>query len=93
MFYKTLVARAYKLRARVPPPPQDYRGPLGIVLINNGVVDFEVAKGDRIAQFLLERVDVPPVEVVDDLDVTARGDKGFGSTGITKLPMPNAEFA
>lgn len=63
------------------------------MLINNGVLDFEVAKGDRIAQFLLERVDVPPVEVVDELDATERGDKGFGSTGIAKLPTPDAEGA
>lgn len=65
----------------------DYRGPLGIVMINNGVEDFAVHAGDRVAQFLLERVDVPGVEVVDELDETVRGDKGFGSTGVTKLPV------
>lgn len=66
----------------------DYRGPLGIVMVNNGVADFEVKKGQRIAQFLIERVDVPEVQVVDELDDSVRGAKGFGSTGMEKLPLP-----
>lgn len=63
----------------------DYRGPLGIVLINNGVSDFVIAQGDRIAQLLLERVDTPEVKIVDQLDITARGERGFGSTGKNAL--------
>lgn len=63
----------------------DYRGPLGIVLVNNGTQIFNVAKGDRVAQLLLERVSVPEVEETD-LDVTERGAKGFGSTGTSSMP-------
>lgn len=66
----------------------DYRGPLGIVFINNGVKDFHIKIGDRIAQFLLERVDTPEVQVVEELDETERGNKGFGSTGTGELPPP-----
>ena len=64
----------------------DYTGPLGIVMINNGVKDFEIKPGDRVAQLLLERVSVPDVEEVESLEVTQRGNKGFGSTGTGALP-------
>jgi dUTP pyrophosphatase len=42
-----------------------------------------VAKGDRIAQLILERIVTPVVEEVEDLDATARGEGGFGSTGVS----------
>jgi dUTP diphosphatase len=60
----------------------DYRGPLGVVLFNHGENAFEVKRGDRIAQLILERIATPPVEEVDDLDATSRGAGGFGSTGL-----------
>jgi dUTP pyrophosphatase len=63
----------------------DYRGPVGMLLVNNSTDDFEVKKGDRVAQLLLERVSVPDVVEVEDLDTTERGVKGFGSTGIAAL--------
>lgn len=59
----------------------DYRGPVGMLLINNGTEEFEVKTGDRVAQLLLERVSVPEVQEVEELDETVRGEKGFGSTG------------
>ena len=59
----------------------DYRGPVGMLLVNNSTDHFEVKKGDRVAQLLLERVSVPDVLEVEDLDATERGVKGFGSTG------------
>ena len=59
----------------------DYRGPVGMLLINHGTEDFHVKVGDRVAQLLLERVSVPAVEEVEELDDTERGAKGFGSTG------------
>jgi dUTP pyrophosphatase len=43
---------------------------------------FAVKKGDRVAQLILERIVTPPVLEVDDLDDTARGAGGFGSTGV-----------
>lgn len=63
----------------------DYRGPLGIVMVNNGTTAFEIQAGDRVAQLLLERVSCPVVEEVDELDGTARGAAGFGSTGKAAL--------
>jgi dUTP pyrophosphatase len=45
-------------------------------------VDFEVKKGDRIAQLILEKICHAEITTVDDLDSTARGEGGFGSTGI-----------
>lgn len=60
----------------------DYRGPLGIVLFNFGEKDFEVKPGDRIAQLLLEHIATLAVVEVEDLEETARGQGGFGSTGV-----------
>ena len=60
----------------------DYRGEVGVVLFNHGDQDFEVKMGDRIAQLILEKIDTPPVEEVQDLDNTVRGSGGFGSTGV-----------
>ena len=60
----------------------DYRGAVGVILFNHGEADFAVAKGDRVAQLILERIMTPDVVEVDDLDDTARGAGGFGSTGV-----------
>ncbi|GEQ71299.1 hypothetical protein JCM33374_g4981 [Metschnikowia sp. JCM 33374] len=61
----------------------DYRGEVKVVLFNHGKKDFEVKAGDRIAQLVLEKIVNADISVVkkEDLDVTARGDGGFGSTG------------
>ena len=60
----------------------DYRGDVGVVLFNHGDQDFQVKMGDRIAQLILEQIDTPPVQEVQDLAGTERGTGGFGSTGI-----------
>jgi deoxyuridine 5''-triphosphate nucleotidohydrolase (dut) len=60
----------------------DYRGPVGVVLFNFGEEDFVVEKGDRIAQLILEKVSMAETLEVGDLSDTARGEGGFGSTGI-----------
>ncbi|XP_028773824.1 deoxyuridine 5'-triphosphate nucleotidohydrolase-like [Neltuma alba] len=60
----------------------DYRGPVGVILFNHSDADFEVKIGDRIAQLIIERIMTPEVEEVQDLDSTARGEGGFGSTGV-----------
>ncbi|XP_028778344.1 deoxyuridine 5'-triphosphate nucleotidohydrolase [Neltuma alba] len=60
----------------------DYRGPVGVILFNYSDADFEVKVGDRIAQLIIERIMTPEVEEVEDLDSTARGEGGFGSTGV-----------
>ena len=60
----------------------DYCGEVGVVLFNHGDQDFQVTMGDRIAQLILERIDTPPVQEVQDLAGTVRGSGRFGSTGI-----------
>jgi dUTP pyrophosphatase len=59
----------------------DYRGPLGVILVNLGDVDFVVTHGMRIAQMIVAPVVQAQFAVVDTLDTTARGAGGFGSTG------------
>lgn len=59
----------------------DYRGPLGVILMNAGEAPFVVAHGDRIAQMVVAPVVQARFEVTDDLGDTARGAGGFGSTG------------
>ena len=59
----------------------DYRGELKVILINHGQTAFEVRRGDRIAQLVLSPVVRASWLKVDELDATARGEGGFGSTG------------
>ena len=59
----------------------DYRGPLGVIVINTGQQAFEIAHGDRIAQMILAPVAQAAFALVATLDETARGVGGFGSTG------------
>lgn len=59
----------------------DYRGPLGVALVNLGDQPFTVAHGDRIAQMVVAPVVQVGFAVVDSLSDTARGEGGFGSTG------------
>ena len=60
----------------------DYRGPLRVLLVNNGKEVFEIKHADRIAQLILERIINPVFRQTSTLDSTKRGDNGFGSTGI-----------
>jgi len=59
----------------------DYRGELKIILINHGSEAFAIARGERVGQLVLAPVTRAGWEEVDDLDETARGAGGFGSTG------------
>jgi dUTP pyrophosphatase len=59
----------------------DYRGELKVILINHGADPFEVRRGDRVAQLVLAPVTRASWLPVDELDETARGAGGFGSTG------------
>ena len=58
----------------------DYRGEVGVLLINHGTEPFTITRGTRIAQLVLARVE-RLAWVEGDLDATARGAGGFGSTG------------
>lgn len=60
---------------------EDYRGPVGVLLFNHSDEDFQVTRGDRVAQLIIERISTPEVVEVSDLDDTERGQGGFGSTG------------
>ncbi|MCE8510506.1 dUTP diphosphatase [Ruegeria pomeroyi] len=59
----------------------DYRGPLGVILLNAGAEPFEVVHGERIAQLVVAPVVQARFELTDALDETERGAGGFGSTG------------
>ena len=59
----------------------DYRGPLGVLLVNLGTEPYTLHHGDRIAQAVIAPVVQARYEVVTTLDDTARGHGGFGSTG------------
>ncbi|MGM5484993.1 MAG: dUTP diphosphatase [Nanobdellota archaeon] len=58
-----------------------YRGEWGIVLLNTGNEEFEIRKGDRIAQALIQPVTYAEVEETDSLEDSDRAEGGFGSTG------------
>ena len=60
----------------------DYRGEIGVILVNHGKYPFAVRKGDRIAQMVIAQVWPMPLVEVDTLEETARGRGGFGSTGV-----------
>ena len=60
---------------------RDYTGEVKVVLFNHGDEDFVIKKGDRIAQLIIEKIEMPEVKLVDELLVTERGEGGFGSTG------------
>ena len=59
----------------------DYRGEVKVILANLGAEPFEVVRGERIAQLVPAPVQRARFEEVEDLDETARGAGGFGSTG------------
>ena len=63
----------------------DYRGELGVLLINLGENDFNITRGDRIAQLVIAKVEMTNFEEVDKIPDTERGSGGFGSTGVKTL--------
>lgn len=59
---------------------RDYRGPIAVILFNHSNVNFQVKRGDRIAQIICEKIIYPEIEVVSSINQTVRGSNGFGST-------------
>ena len=59
----------------------DYRGEIGVVLINLSQDDFIVEDGERIAQMVIARHEQADFELVEVLDETERGEGGYGHTG------------
>lgn len=64
----------------------DYRGEVGIILVNHGDQPFEIARGARIAQLVVAPAPQARLVAVEDLSATTRGTSGFGSTG-EKSPL------
>lgn len=60
----------------------DYRGEIGVILINLGDSDFTIERGMRIAQMVIAPVVQAELVEVKELDETSRGEGGFGSTGV-----------
>lgn len=60
----------------------DYTGEIKVALFNLGDTPFEIKKGDRIAQLILERCETPDVREINEMNETTRGSGGFGSTGV-----------
>lgn len=59
----------------------DYRGEVKVLLVNLGTEAVIIARGDRVAQFVVARVETVAFETVDALSSSERGEGGFGSTG------------
>jgi dUTP pyrophosphatase len=60
----------------------DYRGEVQVILVNLSQEPFTLRRGDRVAQLVVAPVTSVELQEVDVLDATARGEKGFGSTGL-----------
>ena len=62
----------------------DYRGEIGVILVNLSADDFTINDGDRIAQLVVAKYETAIWEEVENLDETERGEGGFGSSGVSK---------
>ena len=60
---------------------EGYTGSIRVKLYNHGDETFHIAAGDKISQLMIVPVLYEPVEIVDELEETVRGNNGFGSTG------------
>ncbi len=58
-----------------------YRGEIKVGVINLSTVNHHIGAGHKIAQMLIQKIEVPALTEVDELSDTARGESGFGSTG------------
>jgi dUTP pyrophosphatase len=60
----------------------DYRGEIGVLLINHGNQPYQISRGDRIAQLIVAPLAQLDYKIVNSLPETGRGEHGFGSTGM-----------
>lgn len=70
----------------------DYRGELGVLLMNLGTEIFRVEKGMRIAQIVFKPVEIPQFLEVEELPDTRRGSGGFGSTGLFGISIGDSDW-
>jgi len=68
----------------------DYRGEVGVLLINLGTAPFVIRRGDRVAQLVVATFTQVALREVRALDASARGTGGFGSTGVKSVRKRNA---
>lgn len=61
---------------------EDYRGDVGIILLNTRNIPFKINYGDRLGQLVFNKIEKFELQVVDELSDTARGQNGFGSTKV-----------
>jgi len=61
----------------------DYTGEVKVIMMNHGKKSYQVQEGDRIAQMIIEKIDMSDMVEVDSLRITDRGSKGFGSTDLS----------
>lgn len=67
----------------------DYRGEVFVLLVNHHNENtYEVKKGDKVAQLIMEKINRPIIGVVTEHTETKRGSGGFGSTDVPKIPTP-----
>jgi dUTP pyrophosphatase len=64
----------------------DYRGEVSVILQNSGTQPVTIARGDRIAQLIFARYEAPELVDASELEASARGAGGFGSTGLGSDP-------
>lgn len=60
---------------------EGFRGEMGVVLLNTGYDDLIIKKGEKIAQLLIQPIEICEIEEVDNLEDSSRGEGCFGSTG------------
>lgn len=70
----------------------DYRGSICVLLFNHSDEEYQVHRGDRIAQIIIIRIEVPLVVISDELPQTSRGHGGFGSTGTSTLNQGHFDY-
>lgn len=72
----------------------DYRGETKVIFLNNGTLPYTIKNGDRIAQWVVAKIDIPMIKEVSSLEVfskTTRGTSGFGSTGFNNIQEKEKE--
>ena len=60
---------------------ESYTGEIIVILLNTSKEEYEVKKGDKIVQGIIQRYETPKIKIVEELEKTIRSNKGFGSTG------------
>lgn len=60
----------------------DYRGEIKVIVVNLSAEDFTIIRGARIAQMVINKIETPVIQIVEDISETDRGLNGFGSTGV-----------